>query len=447
MLSRNVDPLRQRLTMTSTDLGTTGNTAARGAASNAARSRFAGLPRWQAVVILGLTAILMAGGFAFRQHNRFLPGAALGPAQQLPSTNQPSTNRSESAGSNAQSAVVAEELTDLVLYRRITEQMMAGEGYYQAAAAEHRRATYPLRPFITVRMPTLAVVTAPLGLSAMRVVLFSLVGLAAVMWWRRLQHLTDRTTLQPVIGALLVAGGLTTFLASADLVASHEVWAATLLALSWALHRAKGADDTTAASANSWLPSVLVATAAVLIRELALPFILLMGAFAIWHRRWREAAAWVAVVAVFALALTTHAANVAAVVTPADVASPGWANFGGWPFFVLAMHGATTLRILPEATSPLLVPLVMLGWAACRAETGAFGALLFAGYAVLFAGLGRPDNWYWGLLIAPVFMLGLMFLPQGLADLFAALRPVSAAPAPATRRRVPTTTGRPAAAR
>ena len=35
-----------------------------------------------------------------------------------------------------------------------------------------------------------------------------------------------------------------------------------------------------------------VAVLACLVRELALPYILAMGAFAIWERRWREAAAW-----------------------------------------------------------------------------------------------------------------------------------------------------------
>ena len=42
-----------------------------------------------------------------------------------------------------------------------------------------------------------------------------------------------------------------------------------------------------------------VAALALAIREHALPFVLLLGAMAVWRRDWKEAAAWGALVAVF----------------------------------------------------------------------------------------------------------------------------------------------------
>jgi hypothetical protein len=411
-------------------------------------SRFAELARWQALLIAAVLMAAMAGGVAFRMHNKFLPGAM--PAQEVAAL----TLSTNAAGGLALSnvPVSAEEIGDLPLYRRVTQRMIDGASYYLTAADEHRKSAYPLRPFITVRMPTLALVSAAFSLPVMRGLLALLVLLAGFTWWRRLQRTTDASTLQPVIGTLAIATGLVTFVSSSSIVVSHEVWAATLMALSWALSGGFGESQGRSSTPSAWLPSVLLATAAVLIRETALPFVLLMGAFAVWRRHWSEAAAWAAAVLVFAACLALHAGNVAAVVGSADVASPGWANFSGWPFFVLAMHGSTGIRIIPEWSAAIAVSLAMLGWASWRSETGAFGFLLFVGYALVFMVLGRPDNWYWGLLISPLFLLGLMFAPQAVIDLVAAIRgtpagaPVSAG-APATDTRWPTTSGRPAAAR
>jgi hypothetical protein len=431
-------------------------------------SRFADLARWQAVVVVAILLATMAGGFAFRMHNKFLPGATPPVAPQtIPGQSRSSlTLTTDARGGMVLSNVAVtstDESGDLAMYRRVTSRMIDGVSYYAAVADEHRKAGYPLRPFITVRMPTLAILGSTLGLAASRAVLVVLVLLTALAWWRRLQRITDATSLQPVICLLVVGTGLSTFVAAADLVVSHEVWAATLLALSWAMWGGFR-DEAFSDSVRNWLPSVVLATVAVLIRETALPFMLLMAAFAVWHRRWRETAAWGGAVLVFAACLTLHADHVATVVTAADQTSPGWANFSGWPFFVLAMHGASGLRILPEWAAPIVVPLVMLGWASWRSEgksggpsdTGAFGFLLFAGYALMFMVLGRPDNWYWGLLLSPVFLLGILFAPQAIVDLVTAIRRgapvgtstgISAARAPATGRQSLTTSGRPAAAR
>jgi hypothetical protein len=409
-------------------------------------SRFADFARWQALLIVAILIAAMAGGVAYRMHNKFLPGAT----SAIPTQSAPTLTLTTNASGGmvlTNVPVSADEVGDLALYRRVTLRMIDGASYYPTAAEEHRKADYPLRPFITVRMPTLALIGSGLGLAVSRAVLIALVLLAAWAWWARLQHITNDKSLQPVICILTIAIGLATFVVAPNMVVSHEAWAALLMALSWALWGGFG--DPSGQTVRTWLPSVLLATAAVLIRETALPIILLMGAFAVWRRHWLEVAGWASAVLVFAVALTLHASNVASVVSAADVASPGWANFAGWPFFVLAMHGATGLRIIPEWSAAIAVSLTMLGWASWRSDTGAFGFLLFAGYALIFMALGRPDNWYWGLLISPVFLLGLLFAPQAIADLIAVIRgtSVSGVRAPATGRQWPTTSARPASAR
>ena len=52
---------------------------------------------------------------------------------------------------------------DLRLYDRIVERVAAGENYYTVAIAEQRARNFPVRPAVTVRLPTLAFLTVWLG--------------------------------------------------------------------------------------------------------------------------------------------------------------------------------------------------------------------------------------------------------------------------------------------
>jgi hypothetical protein len=78
--------------------------------------------------------------------------------------------------------------------------------------------------------------------------------------------------------------------------------------------------------------------------------------------------------------------------------------------------------LLPPWLGAALVPLILLGWASWRSSTGLFGSLLFSGYGLILIVLGRPENFYWALMVAPAFLLGLAFLPEALADLVVAAR-------------------------
>jgi hypothetical protein len=39
------------------------------------------------------------------------------------------------------------------------------------------------------------------------------------------------------------------------------------------------------------------------------------------------------------------------------------------------------------------------------------------GYMLAFAITGRPNNFYWGYLVSPLLMMGLIFVGPGLRDL------------------------------
>jgi len=345
-------------------------------------SRFAGLTRRAAIAVLALFAIVMSVSLW-----------------------EPSPAHLKLV----QSAPVKKD-ADLALYRAISQRVAKGESYYPAAADELRKGDYPLKPFLTFRLPTFAWITAyagPMGMMALRLLL--VIG-TLYAWWKRLEGTFDDPG-RRVQGALLVVAGLAVAVSNRH-VQLHEFWAGTLLALSFALHRP-----------DRWWPSVLAAACALALRELALPFVLLMGAFALFGRRWREMTAWGALALAFAAGLWLHSREVAAVVLPGDPQSPGWTSLGGWPAFLRFMHMTGPLRALPDWVSAILTVLSLFGWASWKSRTGLFGTLLFLGYGLMFMLLGRPTNFYWGLMITPVFALGLVFLPQAFSDLRASIRP------------------------
>src|SRR5688572_18271469 len=55
------------------------------------------------------------------------------------------------------------EQSDLDLYRDIIAGVAQGRNYYEVAAEELRKGNYPLKPFITFRLPTHATIYAVAG--------------------------------------------------------------------------------------------------------------------------------------------------------------------------------------------------------------------------------------------------------------------------------------------
>ncbi|TIX51052.1 hypothetical protein [Alteraurantiacibacter aquimixticola] len=299
--------------------------------------------------------------------------------------------------------------TDLALYDRIAERVAAGEDYYAAAVAEQRAGDFPVRPGTTVRLPTLAYLNAWIGQGGLAV-LAVLVGLATLIaWWRRLDDEPGGEEHRNIAMLLLVIGagiGL-----KAEYLVLHEVWAGVLLALSFGVHRP-----------GKWGLAWLAAAAALAIREHALPFVLLMGAFALFRRDWRELAAWTGLVLVFAVVWAAHLAQVDALISEADPRSPAWLvlrGLGGW---TLNITESSVLHLVPGWLAAPLVLLPLLGWAGWKSDAGLFGFLLFLGYGVFFMLAGRDNNFYWALVVTPCWFMGYAFVPRALRSLWNSAR-------------------------
>ncbi len=298
----------------------------------------------------------------------------------------------------------ADDQADVVLYETIVENVRHGGRYYAVAADAMRAGDYPLKPFVTMRLPTLAMVQASVPHGVVSALLYLLAAAVAVAWYARLAPAFARPPPRIVAMALL-AGGLMAFV-QRDLMAFHEIWAGLFIALSLAVYRPA-----------AWLPSVAFGLAAALIRETAGLYLALMAVLALVGGQRREALGWIVAGSILALALALHAHAVAEVVRPLDPTSPGWSGRLGFGFFVRTMTLSTALMLAPLWLAAPLVGLALFGWAAWRDPLGLRVLVLLAAYAAVLSVFGRLDTFYWGLLVAPLLLVGLAFVPDGLRDL------------------------------
>jgi len=304
---------------------------------------------------------------------------------------------------------------DLKLYDRAIERIRHGENYYSFIVSEHRRFDYPVRPGVAVRLPTLAYLNAAMGMDgeanapvAMAAALLLMLGVIAA-WWGRLGDAGIDPSVRR-IGTALVFFGASLGLNRYYFVL-HELWAGMLVALSLGLHRPER---------HKWIGAVLAAGLALAIREHVLPYVLLMGAMALYRRDWRESAAWGALVALFAAGLAVHLHLIAAQTLPSDPTGPSWLALRGLGGFLSNVVLSSNLRFLPHEIAGPLTILMIFGFAGWKNSAGVTAALLFTGYALAFAIAGRNDNFYWGAVITPAMALGLAFVPMAAASLIKA---------------------------
>ncbi len=322
------------------------------------------------------------------------------------------------------------ERNDITLYRAIVERVKRGEAYEAAAVAEQRIGHYPLKPFVVVRPPALAVALSWLPNEPVRDLSLSALGVVTMVFCtRRLREmLPGRLTLTPIVlllfsgvGSPLTGGLLFSVGRTPGLSLLHEAWAGLLITLSFVLRTDRR---------FAW--SVALGLAAALVRELAMPYLAVMAVIAFFERRRWEALAFAAALAVALVALAVHAQTLAALVRPDDIGSPGWIRFGGWNFVLATTKWNLIAIAAGKWIAVILAPLSLLG--AVRFKTG-FGlrlaAILF-GYAAGFMIIGRPENDYWGLVTVPIGAVGLAIAPWALFDLVRPLWLGDPRPVPAT---------------
>jgi hypothetical protein len=294
--------------------------------------------------------------------------------------------------------------------------MQAGQDYYTAAATEHRLRGYPTTPAQVFRQPTLAWGLTSLHYEALRLgALFALLGMIVILFFR---ELVAAGLSLPVRATCI--GVATTGLSVAGVVQGaywHEVWAALLIAASLLVYRR-----------TSWWPSIALGLLACLIRELAVPYLFVMLAFAIHEKQWKQSAAWSGAFLLFAIAFASHIGQANSLYKPGDIVSSSWLALGGWSFAIASAKWNILLHALPNPLVALAMCLGIVGLAGTRDDRARRAALIVAGYIAGFLIVGRPENYYWGVLYAPLLPIGFLFAPTVLRDLaraaFQSVQPV-----------------------
>jgi hypothetical protein len=109
-------------------------------------------------------------------------------------------------------------------------------------------------------------------------------------------------------------------------------------------------------------------------------------------------------------------------------------RFGGLDFVLLTTRMNSLLFAAPGWLLWLYLLLALMGLASRGDETSQLACLGALGYLLVFAVLGRPENFYWGLIPAPFLAWGAAAGPRAVASLWrAATEPLLAdMPASAT---------------
>ena len=349
-----------------------------------ATGRPAALPPWAARLLLLLAVALSLSTLAAPHLAPPPPSAAAGPGAHY---------------------------TDRELYREVVQRVGEGQDYYAAAAAAQRAHGYPTAPPWAFREPAEAWLLVLLRTDILRWGALLLLATAAVVLMRDAADQAPGPAWRRIGTTLLFGAGLAAPIGQPAAPYVHEAWAAVLIGLSLACWRPER---------GGWALAVAFGLLACLVREIAAPYLLTMAAFAAAGRRRGEMIGWGAALAVLAAALALHFALAARQHLPGDGFSPGWMRFGGWPFAVLAARRNILLAVVPPPLASLVLLAGLLGLVSARSPwldriAGTGGVFL-----LVFMAVGRPDNYYWGLMIAPLLAMGLPFAPAALGDLLRA---------------------------
>jgi hypothetical protein len=297
---------------------------------------------------------------------------------------------------------------DLEAYRRIVERVHGGENYYSAAGAELRAGGYATSSVFNWRPPIYAWLLALFPTPVWGQVLLGVLALLALA----LAYAGDRAGHGAGHALLLIVTMVGAFLWCVDGEAyfSQELWAGVLIAVAVGCF----------GSQCRW-GGIAAGLAALWLRELALPFVI-VAMFVAWReRRWRELAVWCLGAGANALFLAWHAWQVQQHLTGHELAeASGWFQFGGPAFVVRTSQMNVWLFNLPAWVAVIYLITALVGFASWRGPQ----ALLVGGTVVLYLAaflvVGKAFNGYWGLLYVAL-------LPQGLVRAVSSGRALRAA--------------------
>jgi len=176
-------------------------------------------------------------------------------------------------------------------------------------------------------------------------------------------------------------------------------------------------------SLGLWRTGAAAGLLALFFRELALPYVLISLLLA-WRRsRWPELRLLLIGLSGYAIYFALHALAVTSRITPADLEASwtqAWIRFGGVRFLLTASRVGMLLAGPLWATA-LYLPVALLGLAGGSSPIGRRLLLTVGAYLAAFSVLGRPVQFYWGAVYAPLLGFGAAWSVPACHDLVRAL--------------------------
>jgi len=291
-------------------------------------------------------------------------------------------------------------MSDFDLYQAVAQQVGRGADYYAAAVQMQRSNGFPLHPFVTVRLPTLAWLLGHLGYGGALTLATALIVANAVIWFGALAF--TRPAERVCIVALVLLGSIIV----PQVVYIHEWWAGQLLsgALGLFLHKRR-------------LTGLVLAIVALLVREHSVLFVLACLPFL--HDRQRQIPLLLGLIALatFGLVLMLHRAQVAALVLPTDLTSPGWWELRGPAGPSTDVQDMLLFGRPAKPLGSLLAFAPVLGWAEVATRRSTLPLIWFGGFLTVLATVARDDNAFWVLMILPSYVAGIALAPRALVSL------------------------------
>jgi hypothetical protein len=288
---------------------------------------------------------------------------------------------------------------DIVLFQAVVERMRAGDSYYAAMNTELRQRSYPTASIVNWRLPgTFLLVAHAPRLAHVIMLTLGAIGVAASVFVFR------NAPAYLTIGAAIVQLGAALLPAiPTDGLYMAETWAGILILLSM-LASMFGASRI----------AVCCAIAAAGARELALPYVFIALALAIYARRATEVRWYVGGLMALAAYCIIHAILASRDIQTGDYGYTTWLIFNGWGFVVSTVGMGGWFLALPRWTAAIGAVLILASlWSAADLRLK-----LFVGfYVAAFCVAGHTFNSYWGLMTGPSWGLAIVYGVPGLRRL------------------------------
>ena len=297
--------------------------------------------------------------------------------------------------------------SDLELYWAEVHRVANGESYYEAANTELTERGHPTFSVFNWRTPLPMWLLAKLPDPEYGRWILTFLGatllLGGILAMRR-----EGSLAQSLLCGLFLSG-TTVLCVVGDLFVMPVLWGGVLIGLSLCAY-----------CFDRVMLAVLFGTAAMIFRELALPYCVFMAAAAAWRRQRSEVVWWSIGLTGFAIFYAVHTFHVVEFAGTGKIANTDrWIRFNGLSAVVgFSQNGF--LLLFPQWVTALYLSCALLGMGSWRSSFGRRVAGTAVMYLSAFAVVGHEVNQYWGTLVTPILCFGAARAPQAFVDLLVA---------------------------